>query len=289
MESSVRSQGLSGPRSSSRVTPRTAGERPYRLQSVDRAIDLLEFLADAGSEGLALGQAAEALGTSKSTAFALLRTLTEREFVASFGTRNTRRFRLGLALARLGDQAISEIAFLEVATPSLHALTEETEWTSRIGVLEEGYAVIVGRVEGPGVVRFKSTLARLELAHSTAVGKAILSQFPEERVREIVATTGLSSRTPKTITDIDALLDELARIRARGYSIDDEEDSLGVICIGAPVFDHARSCIAAISVTGLKLALPAMGVEGLAAIVSRHAAGLSRKLGLPEDGRSSCS
>lgn len=261
------------------------GENAYRIQSVDRAVDVLETLAEAGAEGLALAEIANALGTSKSTAFALLKTLIAREFVADSGTRKTRRYRLGLALARLGDQVLSQISLVDIATPTLRALTEETEWTSRIGVLQDGYAVIVGRVEGPGVVRFRSNLARRELPHSTAIGKAILSHMDEEAVREIVAATGLPARTPKTLTDPDALLRNLAKVRARGYALDDEEDSLGVLCIGAPIFDHSGACVAAVSVTGLKPALRANGVESLAEVVKRHARVISGKLGMPVDGK----
>jgi len=260
-------------------------EPTYRVQSVDRAVDLLEILAGADADGLALAQIADALGTSKSTAFALLKTLTARGLVAPMGTKKTRRYRLGLALARLGDQALSQINLLELATPSLRALTEETEWTSRIGVLEEGYAMMVGRVEGPGIVRFKSNLARRELPHSTAIGKAILSQMPEEAVRAIVAETGLPARTTRTITSVDALLNDLATVRTRGFAVDDEEDNLGVICVGVPIFDHTATCIAAISATGLKPAVPVIGIDGLAAIVKRHASEISHILGMPTDGR----
>lgn len=255
------------------------GERRYRVRSVERALDTLEALARAGRDGMALAGVARQLDTSKSTALALLRTLTARGFVAEVGAGRTRRYRLGLALARLGDEVLSEIGLLDVALPALRAMTDETGWTSRIGVLDEGFAVIIGRVDGPGTVRFQSKLAHRELPHCSAIGKALLANLDETTVRSIAVRTGLPARTPTTITDIARLLRDLDAVRSRRFSVDDEEDSEGVICLGAPVYDHRGTCVAAISLTGLKPTLPPGGIDGLGQVVRRYAATMSTDLG----------
>lgn len=254
-------------------------EERYRVRSVERALDVLELLAEAGGDGLGLVEIARDLGTSKSTALALLRTLTARGFVAELGSGRSRRYGLGLALARLGDQVLSQIELLDFALPSLRAMTAETGWTSRIGVLDEAFAVIIGRVDGPGIVRFRSNLARRELPHCSAIGKALLSHLPEERVRAIVERTGLPARTPTTITDVEHLLRELEDVRAVEFAVDDEEDSEGVFCVGSSVYDHRGSCAAAISLTGLKPTLPAGGIDELGQVVRRYAAEISGRLG----------
>ena len=104
----------------------------------------------------------------------------------------------------------------EGALPSLRAMTGETGWTSRVGVLDGTYAVMVGRVDGPGIIRFQSNLAGRELPHCSAIGKALLSHLPDDGVRTIVARTGLPARTATTITDVDELLRELERVREQG-------------------------------------------------------------------------
>ena len=146
-------------------------------------------------------------------------------------------------------------------------------------MLDDGYAVIVGRIDGPGIVRFQSNLARRELPHCSAIGKALLSHLPEDRVRAIVAQTGLPSRTATTITDVGHLLRELEQVRRLRFAVDDEEDSEGVFCVGASVLDHRRACVAAISLTGLKLTLPAGGIDGLGRVVRHYAAEISGNLG----------
>lgn len=251
----------------------------YRVRSVERALDVLEALAEAEAGGLRLVELADRLGQSKSTVLAVLRTLTARGFVAELGEGRSRRYRLGLTLARLGDRALDQIDLLDLALPSLRAMTDETGWTSRIGVLDDAYAVILGRVDGPGIIRFQSNLARRELPHCSAIGKALLSHLPEEEVRSIVARTGLPGRTATTITDVEHLLDDLDRVRTNAYAVDDEEDSEGVCCVGASVFDHRHECVAAISVTGLKLMLPPGGIPSLGDVVRRHAADISARLG----------
>lgn len=260
---------------------RAGGLEPerYRVRSVERGLDLLEALAAAGPDGLPLTDIARAIGASKSTALALLRTLTGRGFVAELGDGRARRYTLGLSLARLGDRVLSQISLLDVAVPVLRTMTEETSWTSRVGVLDDGFAVMIGRVDGPGIVRFQSNLAQRELPHCSAIGKALLSHLPEERVRAIIERTGLPRRTRTTLTTVEELLGDLDLVRSRHYAVDDEEDSEGVCCVGSSVYDHRQECVAAISLTGLKLTLPAGGIDGLGQVVRRYAAEISASLG----------
>lgn len=253
----------------------------YRVQSVDRALTVLEALGASGPQGMAASEVAKQLGTSKSTAFALLQTLLERGFVADGGEGATRRYRLGMALARLGERVVSQITLRDVAMPVLQHLTDATGLTSRLAVLEDAWAVVLGRVDAPGTIRFTSHVGRRELPHSSGVGKALLAALPEERARELVESTGMPRRTPKTITEVDALLRDLAAVRERGYAIDDEEDAEGVFCVGASFTDHRGEVAGGLSVTGLKLDLPAWRIHQIGETVHTHARRISAALGAP--------
>jgi IclR family transcriptional regulator, acetate operon repressor len=259
-------------------SPDSSRER-YRIQSVDRALTALDFLGEARREGVTLSEVSRRLGTSKSTALSLLRTLAERGFVAIRDDGDGPRYRLGLALARLGDRVLAQTELLDVALPLLRQLTEQTQRTSRVGVLDDGFVVAIGHVAGPGFIQVRSHLGRRELPHCSALGKAILSQLPEDEVRRIIRRSGLPARTPRTITDFDDLLVELQATRGRGYALDDEEDSVGVFCVGAPVFDHRSDCAGAISVTGVRLSSTADVLGEVAEAVRNRADELSRLLG----------
>jgi IclR family acetate operon transcriptional repressor len=261
-------------------------EERYRVQSVERAFALLEALADAGPEGMTLSNLARLLGVSKSTAYAILQTLLAGGFVADAGEGMSRRYRLGMALARLGDVVVSQIALRDVAMPVIRDLTAETGLTSRLAVLDDAHAIVIARVDAPqSTVRFTASLGKREHLHCSAVGKSMLAALPAARVHEIIAAVGLPAKTPHTITDESALLAELVAVSRRAYAIDDEEDAEGVFCVGSAIFDHAEHCVGAVSVTGLKLDLPVWRVEQIGGTVRDHAARISQLLGSPRHDR----
>lgn len=251
----------------------------YRLQSVERALDALELLGSAGPDGLTLTDLTERLSVSKSTAFALLQTLISRGFAADSGARLSRRYRLGMTLARLGDAAAEQSPLVSVAMPVLHAVTDATGLTTRLVVPDGAFAVVAGRVDAPGSVRFASYLGKREYPHCTSAGKALLAALPGARARELATLAGMPARTPRTITDPEALVRDLAITRARGYAIDDEEDTEGVFCVGAAVYDRTGACVAAVSGTGLKLNRPSWRVDELGVAMRDAADAISVALG----------
>lgn len=257
-------------------------EDRYRVQSVERAFQLLETLATTGSDGLTLTELAKAIGVSKSTAYAILQTMLGGGFVADTGAGMTRRYRLGMALARLGDVVVSQIALRDVALPVLRELARQTLLAARVAVLDEPYAVVIARVDAPeSSVRFAVNLGKREHLHCSAVGKAILAALDRGDARSMLAATGMAGKTPHTITDEATLLVELDAVAQRGYAVDDEEDVEGVFCVGSSVRDHTGRCVGAISVTGIKRDLPSWQVALLGAKVREHADRLSALLGAP--------
>jgi len=267
-------------------TGRQAGKSErYRVQSLGRALDVLEGIGRRGRDGARLSELAREQSLSKAATYAILQTLLAHGFVADEGAAANRRYRLGLNLARLGDLAVANIALVDAALPILRELTAELGLTSRVAILDDGYAVVVGRVDAPGAVRFDAALGRRELPHCSAVGKALLAMLPPNQARAILGRGKLPMRTPHTNTDPASLMAELALTARRGYAVDDEEDTEGVACIGCCVFDRTGSAAGAISVTGLKQRGWARRRESLARAVARHAVRISRALGAPEEPR----
>jgi IclR family transcriptional regulator, acetate operon repressor len=253
----------------------------YRLHSVERALDTLELLAAAGPGGMTLTELAERISVSKSSAFVLLQTLIARGFAADSGTRLTRRYRLGLALAKLGDAAEVQSPLIALATPVLQSVTDTTGLTTRLVVPDGPYAVVTARVDAPGTVRFASYLGQREFPHCTSAGKALLATLPPEQARALALESGMPARTGRTITDPDDLLRDLELSAARGYTIDDEEDSEGVFCVGAAIFDRNGARVAAISGTGLKLNRPTWRMDELGLTIREAADQITVALGGP--------
>jgi IclR family transcriptional regulator, acetate operon repressor len=241
----------------------------YNLQGLSRALRLLNALAAVGGEGLSLTEAAQQVDATKSTAFSLLRTLMDFDYVCSFG--HGPRYRLGPAVVHLADSYGESLPWLAVARPVARGLTDRTGWTSRVASHIDGHPVFQERVDGPGVIRFFTELGIRELPHVSAAGKAILANLPEHEVRAIIDETGLPPRTRHTITDIDVLLRDLKLVSDRGFAVDDEEGDEGVFCIAAAFQGRDARPLGAISITGLKSDMPAWRIHQFGLMVREAA------------------
>ncbi|MEU9568221.1 IclR family transcriptional regulator [Streptomyces sp. NPDC048161] len=263
------------------MTNSAAPEEPkYWVKSVARAADILEALAaPSQGNGLSVTEVGQACSISKSAAFGMLQTLRAYGLVSDDGEGMNRRYRLGMSLARLGDRARSQVSLRGVAHPVLRELTRSTGMASRLAVSEDGHAVVVDQVELDQRVRLDLRMGQRELPHCTGLGKALLSAVPPGEAAAVVERFGLPRRTSRTITDPATFLSHLRDIARVGYALDDEEDAEGIICIGAPVFDDRSVCAGAVSITGLKLGLPAWRYQELGGQVRDAARRISVSLG----------
>ncbi|WP_327712093.1 IclR family transcriptional regulator [Streptomyces sp. NBC_00464] len=267
------------------MTNSAAAEEPkYWVKSVARAADILEALAaPSQGNGLSVTEVGQACSISKSAAFGMLQTLRAYGLVSDDGEGMNRRYRLGMSLARLGDRARSQVSLRGVAHPVLRDLTRATGMASRLAVPEDGHAVVVDQVELDQRVRLDLRMGQRELPHCTGLGKALLSAVPQSEAASVIERFGLPRRTSRTITDPATFLSHLRDIARVGYALDDEEDAEGIICIGAPVFDDRSVCAGAVSITGLKLGLPAWRYQELGGQVRDAARRISVSLGWVED------
>lgn len=215
------------------------------VQSLERGAALLRALAEAGRP-LSAGELAAAVGLPRPTVYRLLQTLCAEGWVAQ----NGRSFVIGASVLWLAARRLEQLELRSVGRPLLVELRDRTGETVHLGVLEAGQVVYVEKLESPGPLRMASMVGRIVPAHSTALGKAMLAYLPREQVERIVERHGLVRRTPNTITDPARLFQELAAIRARGYSIDNVENEEGIRCVGAAIFDHRGRVAGAVSVSG---------------------------------------
>ncbi|WP_165495354.1 IclR family transcriptional regulator [Actinomadura roseirufa] len=212
------------------------------VRSLERAFDLLEHLADAGGE-MALSELTEVSGLPMPTIYRLMRTLVNQGYVRQ---EPSKRYALGPRLIRLGEGASRLLG--SWARPVLAQLVQEVGETANMAVLEGDEAVYVAQVPSKHSMRMFTEVGRRVQPHCTGVGKALLSQLSEARVREILTRTGMVAHTPTTITDPGALLAQLERIREQGYALDDEEKEIGVRCVAVPL--RGAPALTALSVSG---------------------------------------
>lgn len=251
-------------------------QRAYTVGSVARALRLLDIVADGPAGGVTLTELAKSLGTSKSTAYALARTLVDSGYLRS--VQPGPHYRLGMALVRLGDRASATHPLADIAQPVLNEVSRRTGMTARAAINDDGYPTFVARVDAPGNIKFHTPMGVRELPHSSAAGKVILASLPAADVERIIGETGLPIRTRKTITTMAELRAELELTSQRGYGIDDEEDQDGVFCLSAPVLGHNRGVVGAVSVTGIKFDQSVRRVAELGVIMTEAAGQVAARL-----------
>ena len=216
----------------------------HSIQSVDRAVSLLEAIAEAGGE-CTLTQLSHRTQLNISTCHHLLSTLVARGYVAKVPVR--RSYALGARILYLSNACLRQVDLPARAAPFIERINERTGETVHLAVLQGDAMMKVAKRESRHPVRVDTgTLGKTDAAHATATGKAMLAWLPEDDMRRVLSH-GLTRFTPKTIVEWPSLIEALRHVRRNGYAIDDEEYQPGVICIGAAIRDHNGAVVGAIS------------------------------------------
>jgi IclR family transcriptional regulator, KDG regulon repressor len=249
---------------------------PYRIQVLDRTLELLRILGERDGE-YGLAELCAELKLHKSTVHRLIMVLEHHRLIER--SPSTGRYQLGLRLFELGSKAMSVLDLREHSRRFLARILDETQETVHFCLFDQGEILYVEKLEPRRSVRLASRVGRRVPAYCTSVGKAMLAQLPEPEVETILRQARLKRLTKNTITKPQALKAELSKIRTRGYAIDDEENEQGVRCVGAVVWDHTGRPRAAISVSGPSFRMTQAKMSQIAKVVVRSATALSQELG----------
>ncbi len=216
-----------------------------KIRSVERALSLLELLAEA-PDGVRLNNISKALNLNVSTCHHLLSTMMERGYVAQSG--KGRVYFLGNKFLELSWSHMRQFNLADFAMADLRDLNKRTGETIHLAVLQGDELVTIAMLDSSHAVRVVSGPGgKADAVHATATGKAILAWLLEPETDRIIARTGMARFTDKTICDRDALMEDLRHVRQNGFAVDWEEFQPGVICIGAAIRDHAGTVIGSFS------------------------------------------
>ncbi|MFF9487573.1 IclR family transcriptional regulator [Streptomyces sp. NPDC014676] len=244
------------------------------VQSVDRAVSVLEILARHGEAGVT--EIAGELDVHKSTAFRLLGVLENRGLVAQ--TKDRGKYHLGAGVLRLAGAAAVRLDISQEGVPVCRELADELGETVNIAVLDDDAAVNIMQARGTASVTAQNWLGRRTPLHATAGGKVFLAHLPPA-ARESHLARPLRRFTERTIVAASELRGELETVVERGYGATLEELELGLAAVAAPVRSHDGTVMAAISVSGPVYRLRADRLLELGSRTATAAAELSRRMG----------
>jgi DNA-binding IclR family transcriptional regulator len=258
-------------------TSRTPTRNPEsgRLSSVAASVRLLKAFSEEQVE-IGISDLAKRLGVAKSTVHRLAVTLVADGMLEQ--NLDTGKYRLGMALFRLGSLVRRRMTMSNEARPLLRDLREKVNETVHLAVLDGSEIMYVFNLESTQAIRMRSDVGVRKPAYCTAEGQAILAYQPADVVERVVRE-GLAARTPQSVTDPQSLRKVLDGVRLRGCAIEDEESELGMRCIAAPLRNDAGDVVAAIGLAGPVSRLSKKALATFIPHVIETAAAISARLG----------
>jgi len=244
------------------------------VQSVDRAVAILEILARDGEAGVT--EVARELDVHKSTASRLLAALDRRDLVTQDAARG--KFRLAVGIVRLAGAASARLDVVQESRPVCRALAQQVGETVNLAILSGRDALYLDQVAGPAALSPHNWAGQRIPLHATSDGKVLLAYLPEAELSAYL-TPPLARFTERTITAVAEFAALLAEVRRRGFATAVDELEAGLTAIAAPVRNAEGTVLASISASGPSFRIPADRIPALAAAVSRAADEVSRRLG----------
>jgi DNA-binding IclR family transcriptional regulator len=245
------------------------------VRSVDRAAALLLALGESSGEA-GVTELARRLGLHKSTASRLLATLQRRGLVEQ--DEESGKYRLGLVVIRLAERAERTLDLKGIAWPDLERLARATRETVSLGIVEGDAYLTVAQVDGPNMIAQPDWTGRTTPLHCTASGKVLLAAMAERDVLRI-ARPGLEARTERTITTLETLMEELAKVRRRGFATAFSEWIAGTNAVAVPILDARGRVIASVGIWGPSFRVTPARVAELVTAARSAAASITTRLG----------
>lgn len=252
-----------------------ADAAPSSVQVLDRSLKLLDLVAQA--DGAGLSDLADQSGMAPSTVHRLLTSLAQHGMVAH--DVETGAWTIGVKAFEIGTAYLRFRKLGTISRPFLKQLMEGCGETANIAIEDDGDVVFISQVESHAPMRAFFRPGRRGPIHASGIGKAILSTWTDARIEALLSGRTLQHFTEKTRDTIPTLLEDIAAIRARGWSIDDEEHTLGMRCVAAPIFDEYGEAVAGISVSGPAVRLPDSKIDAFGPVVRAAAEGLTKAMG----------
>jgi len=246
-----------------------------KVLSVDKALLIMKLLAEKGRV-MKLTEISEELDINKGTLHGLISTLKFHGFIDQDG--KTQKYRLGLYLIELGDTASKSLDIIQITSPIIEEVSNKLQETVHIAKLDNFDVVYVDKKESKQSMRIYTSIGSRNPAYCTGVGKAMLAYLDEDTLNMLLPEK-VEKFTPNTVTDKEEFIKRLKLIKEKGYALDNEEFSVGLKCVAAPIFNHEGKAIYGLSVSGPSVRMTEEKVQESIKLIKLAAEKISRKIG----------
>lgn len=246
------------------------------VQSVDRTLTILEVLSDY-SDGIGITEISDLVNLHKSTVYRLLSTLIYKGYVVQ--DEESSKYKITFKLFELGSKKVDKLDLLKSSKPYTKMLMESINEVVHLIIREESDIIYIDKVEANNTISMKSRIGKRAPMYCTATGKAMLAFLPEDEILKVWHSSKIVKLTENTITDFITFKKELQTIKRNGYAIDDEENEIGVKCVGAPIFNMSGDVVAAISLTGPMHRITDDKIDFISKEVMKYANLISKEIG----------
>jgi len=244
--------------------------------STSRLFQIIEFLA-CSKDWVSLRTMARELKISAASAYRSLNSLKELGYVRQHPQDS--KYQLTLKIAWVSAQVLESVQLRQIAHPFLQNLTSVTNETTHLAVLEDREFVYIDKVDNTQAMRMRSRVGQRGQLHCTAAGKSMLAFMPEQEMLPLLRRLKFQPVTQNTITDPGKFQQHLVKVRQLGYAVDDEENEMGIRCIGSPIYDHAGRLAGALSISGWTITMTRERIPQLAPELIRTCRRISNELG----------
>lgn len=255
------------------VLPENEGKY-FFISSLAKGIHILELLSD--NEDLSVTQVAKLMHINRTSSHRFLSTLRELGYADKD---ENARYYLTSKVIELGTKVLDRFEFRKIAHPFLQTVASKFNETINLGFFNGHQVITIDKIDSTEILRMDAGIGGREPAYCTSLGKAILAHLPDSQLEEYLNAIELTPYTPNTVTSKKKLKEELIHIREKGYAIDNEELSVGLRCIGAPVFDHSGHARYAISISGPSIRFGSKRIQEMQKALKQNCQSLSEKLG----------
>lgn len=225
----------------------TKSDQPVtsKVQSIDRAVFILETLADTNSLGL--GELSEKVGLHKATTHRIVQSLIENGLIEQ--VEENKQYRVSLRMFELGNKRVQNIDFINVAKSNIRQLSEEINQTVHLVIEDNDEILYIDKYGDHHESKMRSKIGLKAPLYCTAVGKAMLAKRSDNEILLYWSDLETEQKTEHTLTNIEQFMAEIEKVREEGYAVDDEEFEYGVFCVGSIFSSYKESVAGALSIS----------------------------------------